>query len=196
MWIFTQIFSFFHSIELLKSEKREKLWDDLIYTIYSLRDFYPHQAWSTDVQTLLISCFLKCMNNPDSKLKEMVPEGTRSLLVLPILKARKPSTGETESTKGFVLLASGIDYAFTDKDKAWIAAIASKFSGSVLSSLSKNPWIICSIDCLSICYILWWFPHIHCIMYRELPQKAFVWYSNNWFFDFACTGMNKCCLLI
>lgn len=132
-------FSFFHSIEPLKSEKRGKLWDDLIYIVYVLRDFYPHQIWCTNVHTLLISCFVKCMNNPDSELKEMVPEGTRSILVQPILGAHKLSTGETEKTKGFVLLASGIDYAFTDKDKAWIAAIANKFSGSVLSSYSKNP---------------------------------------------------------
>lgn len=74
--------------------------------------------------------------NPDSELKEMVPVGTRSLLVQPIREARQLSSSQTEARKGFVLLASGIDYAFTEKDRAWIASIASKFSGIVLSSYS------------------------------------------------------------
>ncbi|KAI3458195.1 hypothetical protein Pfo_014858 [Paulownia fortunei] len=65
----------------------------------------------------------------DSELKEMVPEGMRSLLVQPILEAPKLTSGQTEKSKGFVLLASSIDYAYTDKDKAWIAAITNKFRG-------------------------------------------------------------------
>lgn len=75
---------------------------------------------------------MKYMNNLDSELKEMVPVGTRSLLVQPILEARKLSSSQAEKSKGFVVLASSIDYAYTDKDKAWIAAIASKFSGRIL----------------------------------------------------------------
>ncbi|KAK4480962.1 hypothetical protein RD792_011824 [Penstemon davidsonii] len=54
---------------------------------------------------------------------EMVPEGTRSFLVQPIME------DEEERNKGFVLLASSIEYAYNDKDKAWIAAIANKFKG-------------------------------------------------------------------
>lgn len=72
---------------------------------------------------------MKCMNNLDSELKEMVPEGTRSLLVQPILRAPRLSPNQTEKREGFLLLASSIDYAYTDKDKAWIAAIANKFGG-------------------------------------------------------------------
>ncbi|PIN06847.1 hypothetical protein CDL12_20595 [Handroanthus impetiginosus] len=65
----------------------------------------------------------------DSELKDMVPEGTRSLLVQPILEAPSQSSTQTEESKGFVLLVSSINYAYTDKDKAWIAAIANKFRG-------------------------------------------------------------------
>ncbi|KAL0299483.1 UNVERIFIED_CONTAM: protein COFACTOR ASSEMBLY OF COMPLEX C SUBUNIT B CCB2, chloroplastic [Sesamum radiatum] len=65
----------------------------------------------------------------DSELKEMVIEGTRSLLVQPIMRAPSLSSSQTKKSKGFLLLASSIDYAYTDKDKAWIAAIANKFSG-------------------------------------------------------------------
>ncbi|GFP87670.1 hypothetical protein PHJA_000910700 [Phtheirospermum japonicum] len=63
----------------------------------------------------------------DSELKEMVPAGTRSLLVQPIIL--DALSNQTDNRKGFVLLASSIDYAFTDKDKAWISAIANKFTG-------------------------------------------------------------------
>ncbi|CAA0809485.1 Protein of unknown function (DUF2930 [Striga hermonthica] len=59
----------------------------------------------------------------DSELKEMVPTGIQSFLVQPILDA----SSQTVNSKGFVLLASSMDYAYTDKDKAWIAAIANKF---------------------------------------------------------------------
>ncbi|GER34970.1 hypothetical protein STAS_11225, partial [Striga asiatica] len=59
----------------------------------------------------------------DSELKEMVPTGIQSFLVQPILDA----SSQTVNSKGFVLLASSMDYAFIDKDKAWIAAIANKF---------------------------------------------------------------------
>ncbi|KAL0304223.1 UNVERIFIED_CONTAM: protein COFACTOR ASSEMBLY OF COMPLEX C SUBUNIT B CCB2, chloroplastic [Sesamum radiatum] len=65
----------------------------------------------------------------DSELKEMVPEGTRSLLVQPIMRAPSLSPSQTQKSEGFLLLASSIDYAYTDKGKAWIAAIANKFCG-------------------------------------------------------------------
>ncbi|XP_051137897.1 protein COFACTOR ASSEMBLY OF COMPLEX C SUBUNIT B CCB2, chloroplastic [Andrographis paniculata] len=65
----------------------------------------------------------------ESELKEIFPRGTRSVLVQPILEASKPGSGETEKSNGFVLLASNIDYAYTDKDRSWIAAIANKFKG-------------------------------------------------------------------
>ncbi|KAL7146385.1 hypothetical protein ABFS83_06G037300 [Erythranthe nasuta] len=66
-----------------------------------------------------------------SELKEMLPKGTKSLLVQPIRRDPKVNSSRTdEKNEGFVLLASSIDYAYTDKDKAWIAAIANKFRGT------------------------------------------------------------------
>ncbi|KAL8552601.1 hypothetical protein ACS0TY_001333 [Phlomoides rotata] len=68
----------------------------------------------------------------DSELNEMVPVGTRSLLVQPILEAPEKSSSQAEKSQGFILLASSIDYAYTDKDKSWIAAIADKFHSRIL----------------------------------------------------------------
>lgn len=79
-----------------------------------------------------ISVFLMCysfemLEFPDSELNEMVPVGTRSLLVQPILEAPRKSSSQAEKSQGFILLASSIDYAYTNKDKSWIAAVADKF---------------------------------------------------------------------
>ncbi|XP_057475268.1 protein COFACTOR ASSEMBLY OF COMPLEX C SUBUNIT B CCB2, chloroplastic [Actinidia eriantha] len=65
----------------------------------------------------------------DSELWEILPEGTRSLLVQPVQQAPKGSAIQEEKTEGFVILASSIDYAYTDKDRAWIGAVANKFRG-------------------------------------------------------------------
>ncbi|XP_076883848.1 protein COFACTOR ASSEMBLY OF COMPLEX C SUBUNIT B CCB2, chloroplastic-like [Bidens hawaiensis] len=59
----------------------------------------------------------------DFELWGMLPEGTRSVLVLPVIK----NQDKDEASTGFVLLASSINYAYSNKDRAWIAAIANKF---------------------------------------------------------------------
>ncbi|KAJ4706088.1 Protein COFACTOR ASSEMBLY OF COMPLEX C SUBUNIT B CCB2 chloroplastic [Melia azedarach] len=58
---------------------------------------------------------------------EMLPEGTFSLFVQPVIQAPNSSSNEMEKVEGFVLLASSIRYAYSDKDRAWIRAIANKF---------------------------------------------------------------------
>ncbi|KAD5961269.1 hypothetical protein E3N88_12742 [Mikania micrantha] len=63
----------------------------------------------------------------DSELWEMLPEGTRSLLVLPVIKNPDEDGKYEGKSVGFVLLASTINYAYNNKDIAWIAAIAKKF---------------------------------------------------------------------
>lgn len=63
----------------------------------------------------------------DSVLWEMFPKGTCSLLVQPVLQIADPNVKEKEKTEGFVLLASSRSYAYSDKDRAWIRAIANKF---------------------------------------------------------------------
>ncbi|XP_050232219.1 protein COFACTOR ASSEMBLY OF COMPLEX C SUBUNIT B CCB2, chloroplastic [Mercurialis annua] len=65
----------------------------------------------------------------DSELWEMLPKGTRSLLVEPVHLERDKNAKEMEKTVGFLLLASSIEYAYSDKDRAWIKAVATKFGG-------------------------------------------------------------------
>ncbi|KAJ6294603.1 hypothetical protein OIU76_022646 [Salix suchowensis] len=65
----------------------------------------------------------------ESEIWEMLPEGTRSLLVEPVLQATVQSAIKTENNEGFILLASSIGYAYSDKDRAWIRAIGNKFRG-------------------------------------------------------------------
>ncbi|PWA72225.1 hypothetical protein CTI12_AA262110 [Artemisia annua] len=57
----------------------------------------------------------------------MLPEGTRSLLVLPIRESADEDGSSENKIAGYVLLASSISYAYSSKDRAWIAAIAKKF---------------------------------------------------------------------
>ncbi|XP_021691372.2 protein COFACTOR ASSEMBLY OF COMPLEX C SUBUNIT B CCB2, chloroplastic isoform X2 [Hevea brasiliensis] len=65
----------------------------------------------------------------ESGLWEMLTKGTRSLLVEPVIQGIGRSTNEMEKTEDFVLLASSIGYAYNDKDRAWIRAVANKFAG-------------------------------------------------------------------
>ena len=58
----------------------------------------------------------------------MLPNGTRSLLVQPLPQG----DGTLETNEGFILLASTISYAFSEKDRAWIGALAKKFGGTSL----------------------------------------------------------------
>ncbi|XP_038709705.1 protein COFACTOR ASSEMBLY OF COMPLEX C SUBUNIT B CCB2, chloroplastic-like [Tripterygium wilfordii] len=66
----------------------------------------------------------------DSGLGEMLPNGTQSLLVQPVLHHSVPSAKKVKKVEGFFLLASSMGYAYSDKDRAWIKAIANKFEGS------------------------------------------------------------------
>lgn len=63
----------------------------------------------------------------DSEIWEMLPEGTRSLLVLPMRESVDEDGSSKDKIVGYVLLASSISYAYNSKDRAWIAAIAKKF---------------------------------------------------------------------
>ncbi|KAM1196050.1 hypothetical protein ACFX2J_022467 [Malus domestica] len=65
----------------------------------------------------------------DSGLWEMLPQGTCSLLVQPILQVQHSSDDEIQKVEGFVLLASSMGYACSDKDRAWIGALTNKIRG-------------------------------------------------------------------
>ncbi|XP_031095300.1 uncharacterized protein LOC115999599 [Ipomoea triloba] len=68
----------------------------------------------------------------DSQFKELLPKGTRSLLVQPLLQSPDPSYKDTPKNEGFVLVASGNSYAYDNKDRAWIGAVAGKFRGNYI----------------------------------------------------------------
>ncbi|KAI4294980.1 hypothetical protein MLD38_040739 [Melastoma candidum] len=62
---------------------------------------------------------------------DFLPKGTRSLLVQPLLEDSDDDMQMTVENKGFMILASSIEYAYNDKDRAWIQAVANKFRSSI-----------------------------------------------------------------
>ncbi|PNX82161.1 hypothetical protein L195_g038189, partial [Trifolium pratense] len=62
----------------------------------------------------------------DSEFEDLVPKGTRSLLVQPILQVSIETATDSQKPVGFILLVSTVRYAFSIKDRAWIAAVANK----------------------------------------------------------------------
>lgn len=62
----------------------------------------------------------------DAEFWKILPQGTRSVLVQPVLLDPKPSTNEMGSVEGFVLLASSMRYAYSEKDRDWIRAVSNK----------------------------------------------------------------------
>ncbi|KAL5567813.1 hypothetical protein UlMin_024388 [Ulmus minor] len=65
----------------------------------------------------------------DSGLWEMLPKGTSSVLVQPVAQATNLNENMTETNEGFFLLASSIRFAYGEKDRAWIGALAKKIRG-------------------------------------------------------------------
>jgi len=59
----------------------------------------------------------------------MLPNGVCSLLIQPLCGAPGPVTNITTNIEGFVLLASNAKYAYSEKDRAWVRAVANKFQG-------------------------------------------------------------------
>uniref|UniRef100_A0A7N0RCV8 Protein COFACTOR ASSEMBLY OF COMPLEX C SUBUNIT B CCB2, chloroplastic n=1 Tax=Kalanchoe fedtschenkoi TaxID=63787 RepID=A0A7N0RCV8_KALFE len=60
---------------------------------------------------------------------KMLPKGIQSLIVQPITCASSKLGEGTVRHEGFILLASNLSYAFSEKDRAWIRAIGNKFKG-------------------------------------------------------------------
>ncbi|KAI9077010.1 hypothetical protein K1719_028351 [Acacia pycnantha] len=63
----------------------------------------------------------------DSEFQELLPKGACSLLVQPLLQVPSQTANGPQNPEGFILLASTMTYAFSMKDRAWIAAVANKF---------------------------------------------------------------------
>lgn len=56
---------------------------------------------------------------------DILPDGTRSLFMQPLVQ----NISEPQKVNGFLLVASTAGYAYSDKDRAWIGAMAEKFRG-------------------------------------------------------------------
>ncbi|KAL5727701.1 hypothetical protein ACHQM5_000866 [Ranunculus cassubicifolius] len=68
----------------------------------------------------------------DNGIWKMVPNGTRSLLIVPVLGYSELSTNmSANKIRGFILLASSTSYAYSDRDRAWVGAVANKFQDRV-----------------------------------------------------------------
>lgn len=65
----------------------------------------------------------------DFGFRELLPNGTRSFLVQPLLQASDQEVYEMGRNEGFIVLVSSMSYAYSDKDRAWIKAVANKFTG-------------------------------------------------------------------
>lgn len=65
----------------------------------------------------------------ESELWGMLPKGTRSFLVQPVTQAQSSTSNKSDRSEGFVLVASTSSYAYSNKDRAWIGAVANKFKG-------------------------------------------------------------------
>ncbi|KAL2334616.1 hypothetical protein Fmac_015829 [Flemingia macrophylla] len=71
----------------------------------------------------------------DSEFQDLVPVGTRCLLIQPLSQVSNDSATGLQKPTGFILLASTTRYAFSNKDRAWIAAAANKFRGNSSSKV-------------------------------------------------------------
>lgn len=68
-------------------------------------------------------------DNADSLLWEVLPKGSVSVLIQPILQNVKTNSGPANEVLGLVVLVSNVRYAYKESDRAWIRAIAEKFTG-------------------------------------------------------------------
>lgn len=59
----------------------------------------------------------------------MLPKGTRSLLVQPLIQSETSASSQEWKNNGFVLVASSNSYAYNNKDRSWVGAVAKKFGG-------------------------------------------------------------------
>ncbi|TYI63898.1 hypothetical protein E1A91_D09G048300v1 [Gossypium mustelinum] len=62
----------------------------------------------------------------DAEFWNILPQGTRSVLVQPVLLSPNPSMNYMGNIEGFFLLASSMRYAYNEKDRAWIRAVSNK----------------------------------------------------------------------
>jgi hypothetical protein len=89
-----------------------------VSTIAFLRVYIFKLYVSYSRPTMLISL--------DTQLGKILPQGILSVLAQPIVSNANPASGETKA-EGVILLASNASYAYSEKDRVWIRAVANKF---------------------------------------------------------------------
>ncbi|KAF4400779.1 hypothetical protein G4B88_001334 [Cannabis sativa] len=93
----------------------------------NLLDWFTQQIEKIGISDLKDTLYFPQIS--ESELWEMLPKGTRSLLVQPVTQVPGQSNEMMQINDGFILLASTISYAYSEKDRAWIGALAIKVGG-------------------------------------------------------------------
>ncbi|XP_072986633.1 protein COFACTOR ASSEMBLY OF COMPLEX C SUBUNIT B CCB2, chloroplastic isoform X1 [Typha latifolia] len=102
--------------------------EDLSQT--DLIEWFKTQIQQTGFLDLKDILYFPKFTGTDSQLGRALPNGPLSLLVQPVLSTSNLDKSLTTKVEGFVLLASNSNYAYGDKDRAWIRAVANKFQGT------------------------------------------------------------------
>lgn len=95
-----------------------------------LCDWFEKQIQQSSLRDLKETLYFPQVS--DSELWEMLPKGTRSLLVQPVIQAETSDSSKKWKNDGFVLVASSNSYAYNNKDRAWVGAVAKKFEGKCM----------------------------------------------------------------
>ncbi|KAL1081245.1 hypothetical protein V6Z11_D09G051500 [Gossypium hirsutum] len=83
-------------------------------------------AWATYVLLRNTNTTSVLILTQDAEFWNILPQGTRSVLVQPVLLSPNPSMNYMGNIEGFFLLASSMRYAYNEKDRAWIRAVSNK----------------------------------------------------------------------
>ncbi|CAN6294537.1 unnamed protein product [Urochloa humidicola] len=94
---------------------------------YAMIEWFKSQIQKVGLADLRDALYFP--NSSDSQLAKILPDGVLSVLAQPVLRSLDLANGETK-TEGVILLASNANYAYTEKDRAWIRTIANKFQSS------------------------------------------------------------------
>ncbi|KAE8705306.1 putative dihydrodipicolinate reductase 3 [Hibiscus syriacus] len=73
----------------------------------------------------------------DAEFRNILPQGTRSVLVQPIFDPNS-RTNDMGNIEGFVLLASSMRYAYSEKDRTWIRAVSNKLRSKKLRTENEG----------------------------------------------------------
>ncbi|GAB2294056.1 hypothetical protein Dimus_028272 [Dionaea muscipula] len=101
----------------------------------SLIDWFKRGIEKFGLSDLNDSLYFTQRPDQDSGLEKLLPKGIATVLIQPVLLGSKPMPNENGRAVGFLLLASSLSYAYSDKDRSWIRAIANKFKSAKCDTL-------------------------------------------------------------